>query len=299
MKTGQKAKSYKLALKVAVPLLVLALFFLGCGVLPPVILGISLSSNRVLVNESVRISAEATSSSGLPLSYSWSATGGTISPRSGYAVMWTAPDTPGLYSISLVVSDGTNSISDGFDIYARHPDAPEIQGVSFDTPIATASEVEFTCNVDNPEGLTYRWGAENIAADNFTSQIGQKVKWVAPPAAGVYRLNVTATDSFGLQDYFEFNARVVTPSAPTVVVSPASATVSAGGILTFNATASDPEGFLPLTYAWSATGGTFANPSDASTSWTAPDSGPVTIYVTVTNSANLSTTSDNVIVTIN
>ncbi|MBN1207309.1 MAG: kelch-like protein [Myxococcaceae bacterium] len=66
----------------------------------------------------------------------------------------------------------------------------------------------------------------------------------------------------------------------------ASATsVTAGGSLTLTATAHDPNPGDTLTYAWSASSGTFSAPTAASTTWTAPSSAGVrTLTLTVTDS---------------
>ncbi|SEM52016.1 Galactose oxidase, central domain [Stigmatella aurantiaca] len=68
-------------------------------------------------------------------------------------------------------------------------------------------------------------------------------------------------------------------------------TVLVGGSLTLTVTAHDPNAGDTLTYAWTATGGTFSAASAASTSWTAPaSSGIQTLTLTVTDSGGLSST---------
>nr|WP_224243232.1 kelch repeat-containing protein [Hyalangium gracile] len=78
--------------------------------------------------------------------------------------------------------------------------------------------------------------------------------------------------------------------APLIDSLVASATsVSAGGVLSLWATAHDPNPGDTLSYAWSATAGSFASPSEAATSWTAPAStGLQTLTLTVTDSRGLS-----------
>jgi hypothetical protein len=78
--------------------------------------------------------------------------------------------------------------------------------------------------------------------------------------------------------------------APLIDFLVASATsVPAGGFISLVASAHDPNPGDTLSYAWSATAGSFSSPSDASTSWTAPTStGLQSLTLTVTDSRGLS-----------
>ncbi|RKH29603.1 kelch-like protein [Corallococcus sp. CA041A] len=68
-----------------------------------------------------------------------------------------------------------------------------------------------------------------------------------------------------------------------------STSVPVGGSLSLVATAHDPNPGDTLSYAWSATAGSFSSPSAASTSWTAPlSTGIQTLTFTVTDSRGLS-----------
>ncbi len=78
--------------------------------------------------------------------------------------------------------------------------------------------------------------------------------------------------------------------APLLVSLVASSTsVPAGGAISLVASAHDPNPGDTLSYAWSATAGSFSSPSAASTSWTAPAStGLQSITLLVTDSRGLS-----------
>ncbi|MCY1041932.1 kelch-like protein [Corallococcus sp. bb12-1] len=77
------------------------------------------------------------------------------------------------------------------------------------------------------------------------------------------------------------------PIIDSLVVS--STSVAAGGSISLTATAHDPNPGDTLSYAWSATAGSFSAPSAAATSWTAPAStGIATLILTVTDSRGLS-----------
>jgi hypothetical protein len=73
------------------------------------------------------------------------------------------------------------------------------------------------------------------------------------------------------------------PVIDSVVASTTS--VQTGGALSLTATVHEPNAGDTLTYAWTATGGTFSASTAASTSWTAPSStGVQTLTLTVTDS---------------
>ena len=69
---------------------------------------------------------------------------------------------------------------------------------------------------------------------------------------------------------------------PTVSATAEPGSVTAGGTVTLDGTASDPNGDA-LTYAWTSSGGgTFANDSAVDTTWTAPTATAATVYLTLT-----------------
>jgi hypothetical protein len=72
------------------------------------------------------------------------------------------------------------------------------------------------------------------------------------------------------------------PIIQSVVASPT--TVLTGGTVSLQATAQDPNAGDTLSFTWSAAAGSFASPTQPSTSWTAPGtSGPVTLTLTVSD----------------
>lgn len=54
----------------------------------------------------------------------WSAASGTLSAESGETVTWTAPQEPGTYEITLVVSDGVVRVGQRFSLEVVEPPAP-------------------------------------------------------------------------------------------------------------------------------------------------------------------------------
>src|SRR5574341_31644 len=121
-------------------------------------------------------------------------------------------------------------------------------------------------------------GAVYTASANWTTP--------APGAATVSCWAKAAT--FGSGSTLIANVVVAAPAAAAPVVTSfgtVPAAVLVGAAMPVSVAATDPAG-LPLTYAWTATGGTFTDPTAASTDWTAPSAqGSYTLTVTITNSA--------------
>jgi|GEM_PF-806985 len=72
----------------------------------PVISSVTADPTTVGVGASSTITCAATDADGDPLTYAWSADGGTVS-ASGSSVTWTAPSAAGEYTVSVTVADGT------------------------------------------------------------------------------------------------------------------------------------------------------------------------------------------------
>ncbi|MES1207010.1 MAG: hypothetical protein ABUS79_13820, partial [Pseudomonadota bacterium] len=71
------------------------------------------------------------------------------------------------------------------------------------------------------------------------------------------------------------------PTITSVVVAPAQTAV--GGPISVSVTASDPDIGDTLTYAWTATAGSFANPTAQSTTYTSNVAGTQTLTITVSD----------------
>lgn len=71
----------------------------------PIINNITASSTNIETNGTINISVDVYDPDNDPLSYSWSATGGSISGI-GSSITYTAPNTAGTHSITLTVDDG-------------------------------------------------------------------------------------------------------------------------------------------------------------------------------------------------
>ena len=78
----------------------------GCsGNSPPQITELSAQPTTVARGEVSASRCTAADPDGDVITYSWTCTGGSIS-GTGSTVTWTAPSTPGIYTVTVTVSDG-------------------------------------------------------------------------------------------------------------------------------------------------------------------------------------------------
>ena len=119
--------------------------------------------------------------------------------------------------------------------------------------------------------LSFAWSSDG--GGTFADDSALDTTWTAPAATQaeqVVTLTLTVTDDGDASATAEVEVTVLANQAPTVSVTPESATVRGGGTVTLDGTAADPEGD-GLSFAWSSNGGgTFADDSALDTVWTAP-----------------------------
>jgi hypothetical protein len=153
------------------------------------------------------------------LSYRWTASGGFIE-GSAEKVSWTAPNSPGSYKVTVVVSDGMGGAAAGDAIITvpeKPNNAPVISAIKF-TPEGRGTitvkpnptdkekekyppvEVKYKTSVveclasdaDN-DNLTYTWkatGGKIIGS-------GPKIEWLAAGDAGSYIITCDVSDGMG------------------------------------------------------------------------------------------------------
>ena len=95
---------------------------------PPVISSLTANPAAVQAGGHSTVTVRASDPDGNPISYSWGASGGTLSsPRNRSSITWTAPQTPGAYTITVTVSDnrgGSTRRSVNITVTALPPPPP-------------------------------------------------------------------------------------------------------------------------------------------------------------------------------
>ena len=77
----------------------------------PVINGITFDRSQIYVNQFITIQATVADKDGDPLKFKWTADGGTFTNANNNPTQWHAGSTAGTFTITLIVSDGTFSVS--------------------------------------------------------------------------------------------------------------------------------------------------------------------------------------------
>src|SRR3989338_435351 len=254
------------------------------------------------VNQTSQVTVTASDPDGSALTYTWSATGGTIS-GSGALVTYSAPNAAGSYTITVAVSDpqGLSATGTGVITVAPQPNRPPVLDTIADQNVNEGSALSFTLHATDPDGDTLSYsmvnppakvpaGALNGASGLFTWTPGYD-------DAGSYALTFKADDGKGLSDtkgctitVNNLNRAQVISAGPT----PDHASINVNQTSQVTVTASDPDGSA-LTYTWSATGGTISG-SGALVTYSAPNAaGSYTITVAVSDPQGLSATGTGVI----
>lgn len=260
----------------------------------PVISSFGADAASVAVGGSVTVTCIADDPDGDSLSFAWSCTGGSLS-RTGYSVTWEAPDTTGSYSISVTVTDGRGGSAEASCPVTVVPgpanQPPVIKSLSFSLKsVEPERRGTVTCEAVDPDGdpLTYEWWAELGRIEGE----GNAVTYVAPPYVGEYEVKVHVRDNrYGnaVESIMVTVAENEPPEIDIVRADPDIVITNYGSTIT--CTADDPDGD-PLTYTWSADGGTLSGEGDT-VAWMAPGrAGYFTITVTVDDGRGGFDTSD-------
>jgi hypothetical protein len=185
----------------------------------PPIIKTMVAQSKVSALSTIQLVCEAEDPDGDELTYSWSADGGTIEGQ-GAVVNWTAPETPGEYTIAVLVNDGhggtatqsvTISVTDkpnqppiitSLVVNIARPVGPiEIDPSikQLDRPIIsvrTLTPVAITCIAEDPDDneLTYTWTATD---GKITDEEGRKIVWIAPTNPIRHFVTVEVNDGRG------------------------------------------------------------------------------------------------------
>jgi hypothetical protein len=241
-------KSTGIKLVVASLLIIALLAGGGCFNKAPTITSLNPSASSVGRGESCTINCVASDADGDAITYSWSATAGSIS-GTGSSVSWTAPDTIGSYSITVSVSDGkAAAVSESCNIQVANS-SPIITALnSSDTEIAPSSSCTIGCVASDPDGdsLSYAW----TATSGTISGTGANVSWLAPASEGTYTISVTVSDGQGGSDSDSCSITVeMKYGAIDIQSSPAGAAVFINGMDTGNITPYVLTNLTPGTYS--------------------------------------------------
>jgi hypothetical protein len=178
-----------------------------------------LAESKVSVLSTSEIVCEAEDPDGDELTYSWSANGGTIEGQ-GAIINWIAPETPGEYTIDVLVNDNhggaatqsvTLTVSDkpnqppiitSLIVTIARPVGPieidpsveQLDRPSISVRVLTPAVI--VCVAEDPDGdeLTYTWTASD---GKITDEEGRKIVWIAPTNPIRHFVTVEVNDGRG------------------------------------------------------------------------------------------------------
>ena len=283
---------------VSLAILVIVIFPLaGCGLTnhPPFSTSIKAEQVTLPPSGSCQIECIASDEDGDELSYEWLASEGDIDGN-GATVTWNAPESEGIYNITVRVTDGNGGEATNYitiKVGVNRP--PTITSLIADEGWVTPSgSCRIECNAEDPDGdeLSYEWSANG----GDISGTGLAVTWTAPDRVGLCNIIVVVSDGYGGQDTRSLAISVALNPPPTIenlIVTPKEPKYLkeySGGYKILRGKSCDIECVVTdasdeLVYEWSASGGEISGVGSVVT-WTAPSSkGAVTITITVSDSS--------------
>ena len=239
---------------------------------------------------SLQITCTATDPDGDDLSYGWVATGGGMVGE-GATVAWVAPESMGLYYVTVVVTDGRGGETrDDVLVVGRDNTSPTIDSLSADSEwIPPSGTLRMACNASDVDGdvLSYEW----TATGGGISGTGEAVNWTAPQGVGIYSISVVVRDGRGGEDTAFLSLSVATRAPPIIEkltvtarepkylkTNPSGYTVGRTKQYDIECVVSDTGG--GASYNWSCESGDISGEGPVIT-WTAPDESLERTSVTV------------------
>jgi hypothetical protein len=165
---------------------------------PPRIKSLAATKSTLMIGQNTMVYCMANDRENDGLSYSWSATGGTLTGN-GAQVTWTAPAVEGDYKITCVVNDprgGKDSALVIVKAVQAINNAPKISKLTAQPrKIDLGAATEFTCAASDPDGdeLSFVWNA----TQGTLSGSGRTVIWTAPSKEGDYFIFCRVDDGRG------------------------------------------------------------------------------------------------------
>ena len=235
----------------------------------------------IVSGNSAQIEAKAMSPLGLPLTYSYGATGGSLTSQGDSATLDTQ-GASGSIAVTCKVVDTKGNAASFITTLVVEPNEsapPTISCSANPSAVTLGGSVAVTAAASSPEGrpLTYSWSASSgtISGNGNTATLN-----TSGAAAGSITVTCRVADDQGRSASATTAVTVNGPvSAPlTIRCSANPSIIKQGGTAIITATGSSPKG-LPLTYSYSASAGSI---SGTSTTETLETSGASAGVVTVT-----------------
>lgn len=176
----------------------------------------SASPDIVLTGDNSQFSCVATDEDGDLLSYIWSCPNGNFPDgASDQSVTWTAPSEPGIYIITIIVSDGRLTDQDSFQITVNQKAINTAPTAVFEVlPESGTTETEFLFDASGSSDtetqsdlLLFRWDwTEDGDWDSSYSENNTETHLFSEP--GIYAVKLEVKDEGGLTDTVSISVTV-------------------------------------------------------------------------------------------
>jgi hypothetical protein len=213
-----------------------------------------------------------------PYSYQWYLDGSPVSGANSSSLTYT-PSSAGNYTLQLEVTDAVNVTTTSNPVLVTVNGRLSVTILPVSVTLDVGQSKLFTPTVSGGTSpFSYQWYLNGVAN-------GTGSTWTfTPSSSGSYSVYVNVTDSVGFRAKSNV-AAIKVNKAPSVTISPASATLDVGQSQTFTATVSG--GTPPFKYQWYLGGSAVSGATNSSWTFTATSPGSDTVYVIVTDSASV------------
>ena len=256
---------------------------------PPEIVNVIPATDRIAPFDLCEVTCEAIDADGDTLTYSWDTAQGDVYGE-GSTIEWGAPDSEGLFRLSVTVDDGRGGIADySVSLRVKANTLPQILTMSSSTDWLTPGEslvVSVTTEDADGDDLSYTWSA---SGGEFIGE-GTSVLWIAPAEVNSYWITLDVDDGYGGKARRAIPISVTEGEPPTLgefvlegvdtdLLKPTEDAwkIFRGRTCRIECVVVDGDG--PFEYEWSAEKGTL-HPDGNTVVWDAPD-GREQVYIVV------------------
>ena len=224
---------------------------------PPTITSLTANPSNVLISKTSTITVVASDLDGDPLTCAWSKDGGTLSSTTGCgSVTWTAPATPGTYTVSISITDnkaGHSPVTQAVTITVLPNQPPTITSLTANPSNVLISKTStITVVASDPDGdpLTCAWSKDGGTLSSTTGC--GSVTWTAPATPGTYAVYVSVTDNKEGHSPITWAATIPVTAEPICVPRLSS---PANGAVLDNGCSDNIVELLRWNFAWTACSG--------------------------------------------
>ena len=184
---------------------------------PPVITGIFLDGLDPVdyfffIDDTYTVRAEATDPEGSSLTFKWSGDG-TIASGELNPMTWTAPDSEGVYKITVEATDEKGSTASlTADIYVKIPvsigeppvdlgsNPPEVHDIIINTsPLYVNTKYYVRGDITDPDNDLDKFQFD-VSGGSISDKSANTAYWTTPAAAGDYTISLTVWDKESNED---------------------------------------------------------------------------------------------------